>query len=241
MDHLPAAAQTKLRGYLPLDFDDKDMTYINCSLRENLDEKRYGQVMVSGVYAFVGKTPSIIVGKECYFKSIITTLDGPGSKYCFNKGGEHKEGSVYFEIDLSSFTDSPVFKQKCWSNNGYRLRLCSGFSSGVLNKLGRMTQRLTRLLCHHHIGGYPPEYRDDDFEIRQDGSRWRNGKRLCIGDSDKCPKRQRARSSYCFSHAAEHGEHSSEHCNFFNCTGGAQYKCQGLCLKHFKEVHGQSY
>lgn len=76
---------------------------------------------------------------ECEALALATAVEGPGSRYCFIKGGKHGQESVYFEVDLQSVSldNRAIFQQRYWS-----LSTCRTGALGAMRCTSFKTQKL---------------------------------------------------------------------------------------------------
>ena len=123
-----------------LNINPTDLKTIEACFREHFAENRYGSIEVTKIQATLST-------KE-RFESITVFVEGPGSKFCFNKGDYHENDSVYFEI---ASQNPMLFVQRCNSeyvyvSQGYN-RCCNTFHSGQhLSKYGQLTKRVSNIL-----------------------------------------------------------------------------------------------
>lgn len=137
--------------------------------------------------------------------SFLITVDGPGSKYCYNKGDHHALDSIYFEIDLRTLgpDNKAMIEQRCWSLSSHKTgrsgnTRCTSFSSRRhLKKAGNFSPKVLEILAgctreEMHIDA-DTIYVDEAGERRFAGSK----KRLCRGEDNRCTKHRQGRSGYC--------------------------------------------
>jgi hypothetical protein len=149
-------AVKKLRNFIVLYFSSDDLALVEETVRECFDEKRYGRVQIRTIYGILHKDKSQCVnllGRATTLCKIKITLKGEGSKYCFNRGGEHTSNTAYFELVLGKGKQSPRLVQRCWSPHSYTsagvLRCCDKFVSSHINKYGDVPNKVLKLLFHH--------------------------------------------------------------------------------------------
>ena len=123
-----------------LDVSHADLKTVESCFREYFAEIRYGNIEVNKIQA--------VLSIQQRFESIKVFVEGPGSKYCFNKGDYHKNDSVYFEI---SRQEPMLFVQRCSSDYVYicqeHRRCCNTFHSGQDIKIyGQLTKRASHIL-----------------------------------------------------------------------------------------------
>lgn len=151
------AAQKKFRNFDTLHFTPEDLRRIEACIRENFDETRYQNVQIRSIYAFYfpNREQTIeVLGQPCRFQKIKITLKGDGSRYCFNKGGEHNSNTAYFEIRVRKAKTLPVLEQRCWSPHHYKssgvVRVCQRYYSGQIHRYGKIPLKVIRLLFHNY-------------------------------------------------------------------------------------------
>lgn len=153
---IDVAAQKKFRNFVLLYYSPEDLNRIECCVRENFDEARYGRVQIRNIYAFFWRDKDHVLdvmGRPCRFSKIRITLKGDGSRYCFNKGDHHRSNTAYFEVVLRSSSMLPRLEQRCWSPHSYKchgvMRVCDRFRSGQIKLYGSLTKAVVALLFHN--------------------------------------------------------------------------------------------
>ena len=134
-----------------LNISHADLKTVESCLREYFAEARYGDIEIEKIQA--------VLSIQQQFESIKIFVEGPGSKYCFNKGNYHKDDLVYFEI---SRQDPMRLVQRCSSNHVYvcqgHNQCCNTFHSGkVMKKYGQLTKRASHILWNANPFPYAPD------------------------------------------------------------------------------------